>query len=69
MIRTFKLIEGKNGPTTFLPLNANIGGQSKPNRNKENKYLKEKQARHVYKKVELGNTINISTIKQGIDQD
>ena len=26
-IRTFKLLEGKNGPTTFLVLNANISGQ------------------------------------------
>ena len=27
------------------------------------------QARHVYKKVELGNIINVDTIKQEIDQD
>ena len=52
-----------------MPLNTNIGGQSKPNKNEENKHLTEEQARHVYKKVELGNTSNISTIKQEIDQD
>ena len=68
-ITTFKLIEGKNGPTTFLPLNTNIGGQSKPNKNKENRYLTEGQAKHMYKKVETGNIINIGTIKQEIDQD
>ena len=68
-IRTFKLTEGKNGPTIFLALKANIGGQSKPNRNNENKYLTKEKARHVFKKVELGNTIDISTIKQEIDQD
>ena len=41
-----------NDPTTFLPLNANIGGQIRPDRceSKENKYLMEEQARHVYKK-------------------
>ena len=38
---TFKLIEGKNDPTTFLPLNENIGGQirSDKHESKENKYL------------------------------
>ena len=28
-IRTFKCIEGKNNPITFLPSNANIGGEPK----------------------------------------
>ena len=68
-IRTFKLIEGKNDPTKFLPLNANIGGQLKPCRNKENRYLIEDQAKHIYKKVDSGNIINIDTIKHEIDQD
>ena len=36
---------------------------------KENKFLTEDQARHIYKKVELGDIINISTMKQDIDQD
>ena len=68
-VRTFKLIEGKNVPTTFLPLNTNIGGQMKTNRNEENRYLTEDQAKHMYKKVESGNIININTIKQENDQD
>ena len=42
---TFKLIEGKNGLTAFLPLNANIGGEIRPD-----KYLTEEQTRHVYKR-------------------
>ena len=33
-----------------------------------NKYLTEDQARPIYKKVELGDIINTSTIKQEIDQ-
>ena len=61
-------MEGKSGTTTFLPLNANIGGQMKSNRNKENRYLTEDQVKHVYEKVELGNIINISTMKQETDQ-
>ena len=44
-----------------MPLNTKIGGQIGPDKYepKENKYLTEDQARHVYKKVESGNIINI----------
>ena len=66
--RTFKLIEGKNSPTTFLPLNIKIGGQARNIRD-EDRCLMNDQARHIYKKVELGSVINIDTIKQEMDQD
>ena len=62
----FKLVVGKNDPTTFLPLNANIGGQITPDNKyeyKESNYLMEKQARHIYKKVESGNIIIINMVK------
>ena len=62
------LQKGKNGPTTFLPLKANIGGWVKPNRNEETRYLTD-QAKYTYKMVESGNVINIDTIKQEIDQE
>ena len=52
-----------------MPLNANIGGQIKSDKYKENKYLTEEQARHIYRKVESGNIININTLKQEIEQD
>ena len=54
-----------------MPLNANIDGwiRSDKHESNENKYLTEDQARHVYKKVESGNIINIDTLKQGIEQD
>ena len=54
-----------------MPLNANIGGQIRPDKyeSKENKYLMEEQTRHVYKKVESGNIININMLKQEIEQD
>ena len=67
--RTFKLTEGKNDPTTFLPLNANIGGQFKSIKDKKSSYLTEEQAKHIYKKVELGNVINITALKQDTDQE
>ena len=71
MTGTFKLTEGKNDPIAFLPLNTNIGGQIRPDKyqSKENKYLMEEQATHVYKKVESGNIININILKQEIEQD
>ena len=40
-VRTFKLIESKNGPTTFLPINANISGQIKHTIDRETRYLTE----------------------------
>ena len=66
--QNIKPIEGKIGPTTFLPLNTNTGGQTRSNKYRENKYLTEDQARHIYKKVKLGDITNISTMKQEIDQ-
>ena len=45
-----KLIEGKNGPTTFLPLNTEISGQARYIKDKEAVCLMDDQARHVYKK-------------------
>ena len=49
----------------------NIGGQARSDKYefRENKYLMEEQARHVYKKVESGNMININILKQEIEQD
>ena len=48
--RAFKLINGRNDPTTFLPLNTNTGRQIVQNNyaHKESKYLSEEQTRHVY---------------------
>ena len=52
-----------------MPLNANIGGQSKPIKDKETKYLTEDQTKYIYKKVDLENVINIEMIKQEMDQE
>ena len=56
---------------TFLPLKTNIGGQIRSDKHKykENKYITEDQATHIYKKVVSGNIINIDTLKHEIDQD
>ena len=68
-IRPFKLIEGKNGPTTFLPLNTKIGGWTRYIRDKAFIYLMDNQARHVYKKVQSESVINIDTVRQKLEQD
>ena len=49
----------------------NIGGQSTCHKNwyDGNKYLTEVQVRHIHKKVESGNIININKLKQEIEQD
>ena len=44
-----------------MPLNINIGEQTGSSKHKENRNQTEDQARHVYKKVELGDIININT--------
>ena len=67
--RTFKLIEGKNDPTTFLPLITSIGGQVNSSKSNDNNYLSEEQARHVYKKVESGNVINKDMLQQETEQE
>ena len=40
-LRTFKLMKGRNDPTTFLPLNPKIGGQVGNNKPKTSQYLTE----------------------------
>ena len=69
----FKLITGKNDPTTFLPLSAKMGGQinNNNNNNKPNasQYLTKEQANHVYKKTESGKIINTETLHQEIEQE
>ena len=56
-------------PPHFFPSNANIGRQFKSMKDRKASYLTEEQARLIYKKVELGNVINISTLWQEIDQE
>ena len=52
-----------------MPLNANIGEKPKSLENQERNFLTEDQAKHIYEKVESGNIINASTLKQEIDHD
>ena len=66
---TFKLIKDRNDSTTCLPLSSKIGGQINNNKPKDNWYLTEEQARHVYKKIGTGGVINAGTLHQEIEQE
>ena len=65
----FKHPKGKNGTTTFLPLDSKTGGNIKYIKDKDAICLTEDQTRYMYKKVEQGNNLNIETMKQEIEQE
>ena len=70
----YNFIEGKNGPTTFLPLASKLGGENTSRKfdkgeNADKRYLPAKQAHYVYRKVESGNLINKNMMRQETDQD
>ena len=62
-------MKGRDDPTTFLPLSSKIGGRINNNKSKDNQYLTEKQARHIYKKMESHGIINTDTLHQEIEQE
>ena len=69
-----KLIEGRNGPTTFLPLGPKLGTENtdrkiKKSENINEEYLTTKQANYVYRKVEFGSLIDKNMMRQEVDQD
>ena len=65
----FKLVKGKDGTTSFLPINSKTGGKISYIKNKEAMCLSEKQANYVHKKVEGGKVINTNTMKHEIEQE
>ena len=67
-------MEGKNNPTAFLPLGSRLGGEvderiNSKGENRGKQYLTVKQENYTYRKVETGNLINKSMMRQEIDQD
>ena len=62
-------MNGRDDATTFLPLDFRIGGQSGDSYPTVGQYLTRDQAKYVYKKVEMGETINANTIQQEIEQE
>ena len=58
-----KLMNGRDGTTTFLPHDTKIGGQLNHDRPSVGQFLTREQASYIYKKVESGETINVDTIQ------
>ena len=61
-------MNGRDGTTTFLPLDSKIGGQVSHDRSNIGQFLTREQASYVYKKVEMGKVINVNTIQQEMEQ-
>ena len=62
-------MNGRDGTTTFLPLDSKIGGQIIYNRPNIGQFLTREQASYVYKKVESGEMINVNTTQQEMEQE
>ena len=60
-------MNGRNGTTTFLPLDSKIGG--KDDRPGVGHFLTRKQTNYIYKKIETRETINTNTIEQEMVQE
>ena len=62
-------MNGRDGITTFSPLDSKIGGQISHNRPIVGQFLTREQANYVYKKVETGKIINTDAIQQEMEQE
>ena len=62
-------MNGRDGTTTFLPLDSRIGGQSRDDRPTVRQFLTREQTRYIYRKVETGEIINTDTIEQEMEQE
>ena len=62
-------MNGRDGTTTFLPLDSRIGGQERYNHPTVGQFLTGEQARYMYRKVEMGEMINTDRIEQEIEQE
>ena len=61
-------MNGRDDPTAFLPLDSRIGGQSRDSHPTVGQYLTRDQARHIYKKVETEEILNVNMVKHEIEQ-
>ena len=62
-------MNGRDGTTTFLPLEFRIGGQGRCIHPSIGQFLTREQTRFIYKKIETGEIINTDTIEQEMDQE
>ena len=62
-------MNGRDGTTTFLPLDSKIGGWVSHDRPNVGQFLTREQANYVYKEVETGEVINTDIIQQEMEQE
>ena len=62
-------MNGRDAAAAFLPLDPRIGGQSRDSHPTVGQYLTRDHARHIYKKVETGETINVDMVKHETEQE
>ena len=62
-------MNGRDDATAFIPLDSRIGGQSRDSHPTVGQHLTRDQARHIYKKVETGEIINVNMVKHEIEQE
>ena len=67
--QVLKLMNGRDGTITFLPLDSKMGGQINHTRPSVGQFLTREQASYLYKKLEMGEMINVSTIQQEMEQE
>ena len=62
-------MNGRDGTTIFLPLEARIGGQGICIHPSVGQFLTREQTRFIYRKIETGEIINMDTIEQEMEQE
>ena len=62
-------MNGRDGTTTFLPLDSRIGGPGRCNHPTVGQFLTREQTRYIYKKIETEEIINTDMIEQEIEQE
>ena len=62
-------MNGRDGTTTFLPLDSKIGGPDRYNHPTVGQFLTREQTRYIYKKVETGEIVNTNMMEQEIEQE
>ena len=62
-------MNGRDGTTTFLPLDSKIGGPDRYNHPTVGQFSTREQTIHIYKKVETGEIVNTNMMEQEIEQE
>ena len=62
-------MNGRNGTTTFLPLDSRIGGQGRDNHPTVGQFLTREQTKYIYRKVETWEIIITDMIEQEKEQE